>query len=50
VSPPVIEQVRVVGEFDPKELVVNSVEEIAALMQEEKALLEIMQKRRSKKH
>jgi hypothetical protein len=32
------------GEFDPKELVANHVEEIAAMVQEEKALLEIMRK------
>ena len=35
-------------EFDPKELVANSVEEIAAMVQEEKALLEIMRKHRKK--
>ena len=45
----VVDQVRVIGEFDPKELVANSVEEIAAMVQEEKELLEKMDKRRKKK-
>jgi hypothetical protein len=36
------------GEFDPKELVANSVEEIAAMVEEE-SLFEIMRKHRSKK-
>jgi hypothetical protein len=36
------------GLFNPKELVTNSVEEIAAMLQEEKALLEIMRKYRKK--
>jgi len=44
-----IDQVRTIGEFDPKELVANSVEEIAAMVEEEKTLLEIMQKHRTKK-
>jgi len=45
----VIEQVRVVGGFDPKELVANSVEEIAAMVEEEKAMIEMLNKRRNKK-
>ncbi|MCX6643735.1 MAG: helix-turn-helix transcriptional regulator [Candidatus Bathyarchaeota archaeon] len=44
----VIDQVRVIGEFDPKELVTNSVDEIAAMVEEEKTLLAIMQKHRKK--
>jgi transcriptional regulator with XRE-family HTH domain len=44
----VIDQVRTVGEFNPKELVVNSVDGIAAMVEEEKAMLDIMQKRRNK--
>ena len=44
-----IDQLRVLGEFNPKELVANSVEDVAAMVEEEKALLEIMQKHRNKK-
>lgn len=44
-----IDQTKIIGEFNPKELVANSVDEIAALVQEEKALLEIMQQHRTKK-
>jgi len=45
----VIDQVRAVGEFNPKELVANSVEEIAAMVEEEKKLGEVMKKHRNKK-
>jgi transcriptional regulator with XRE-family HTH domain len=43
-----IDQVRVIGEFNPKELVANSVEDIAAMVEEEKEFLETMNKRRKK--
>jgi transcriptional regulator with XRE-family HTH domain len=43
-----IDQIRVLGEFNPKELVANSVEDIAAMVEEEKALLELMRKHRKK--
>jgi hypothetical protein len=41
-------QARVLGEFKPKELVANSVDDIAVIVEEEKVLLEIMQKHRNK--
>ncbi len=44
-----IDQVRVIGEFNPKELIADSVEEIAAMVEEEKTLIEIMNKRHKKK-
>jgi hypothetical protein len=38
-------QARVLGEFNPKELVANSVDAIAVMVEEEKTLLEIMEKK-----
>lgn len=38
----VIDQVRIVGEYNPKDLVANSVEEIKALVEEEISLEQIM--------
>jgi transcriptional regulator with XRE-family HTH domain len=44
----VIEQVKVIGDFDPKQLVINLAPEIAARLENENALVEFLSKRSKK--
>jgi len=44
----VIQQVKIIGEFDPKELVLNLAPEIAARLENEDELLEFLRKRSQK--